>query len=234
MKRSIRSAVVLAGGCLLIATAAVASSRLQQDPAEHGKKVAEQLRGNMKDPAAMEAGMVKWQETMKKGPAHEFLTAAFVGEWDVETKMWMDPAAEPMASKGTATVESMFDGRYIRERFKGEMMGQQFEGESTTGFDNNKKLFVTSWMDSMSTGMMMMKGSISEDGKTLTFVGEMDEPMTGEMGKAIQMVLTVESPDKHTGTMSEILYGKPIKVMELAYTRKGGGGAGANRAGGGR
>ena len=222
MKRSMRqtAAVVAAGAFLMLMGGAVAS--LAQDPAEHGKKVAQQLRGDMSDPAAMEAGMAKWQELMKKGPAHEFLTSAFVGEWDVQTKMWMDPAGEPMTSKGTATIEPMFDGKFVRERFKGDMMGMQFEGESTTGFDNTKKLFVSTWMDSMGTGVMLMKGSISEDGKTLTFVGEMDEPMTGEMGKAIQMVITVDSADKHTGTMYEILYGKPMKVMELAYTRRAG------------
>ena len=136
--------------------------------------------------------------------------------------MWMDPAAEPMTSKGSATIEPLLGGRYIRERFKGDMMGQAFEGESTTGFDNVKRQFVTTWLDSMSTGIMTMKGSISPDGKTLTFIGEMDEPMSGEMGKAIKMVTVIESADRHTGAMYEILYGKEFKVMEIAYTRAGG------------
>ncbi len=212
MKRPIHF-LVLAGGCLLLGTVAYAV----QDSATLGKKVADSIRSQMQDPAAME----KWQETMKTGPAHEFLTKAFVGEWDTEMKMWMDPKAEPMASKGKATVEPLFDGRYIRERFKGDFMGQAFEGEGTTGFDNNKKLFFSSWLDSMSTGMMTMKGSISPDGKTLTFVGEMDEPMSGEMGKAIKSVITIDSADRHRMEMYEILYGEPFKVMEITYTRAG-------------
>ena len=217
MMRNSRLAV-LVGGCLLVGTVAFTALA---DPAELGKQVAAKLRGDMNDPAAMQAAMAKWQELGKTGPAHEFLQAAFVGEWDVETKMWMDPAGEPMTSKGTATIEPIFDGRYVRERFKGEMMGQPLQGESTAGYDNVRKLFVSTWLDSMSTGMMTMKGSISPDGKTLTFVGDMDEPMTGEMGKPVQMVIAVESADRHIATMSEILYGKPTKVMEMTYTRTG-------------
>lgn len=214
MKLSIRSFLV-AGGCLLMGTVAIA---VQQDPAELGKKVAQQLRAGMEDPAAM----AKWEETMKTGPAHDFLQEAFVGEWNLEAKMWMDPKADPMVSNGTASIEPMFGNRYIRERVKADMMGQPWEGEGTTGFDNNKKLFVSTWMDSMGTGIMMMKGSIGPDGKTMTFIGEMDEPMSGEMGKAIKIAITVDSKDKHRMEMYEILYGEPFKVMELTYTRKAG------------
>ena len=128
-----------------------------------------------------------------------------------------------MTSEGTATIEPVFGGRFIRERFKADMMGQPFEGESTTGYDNNKKQFVSTFIDSMSTGMTHMKGSISPDGRTLTFIGEMDEPMSGEMGKAFRIRITVESADTHTMEMSEILYGEPFKVMEVTYTRTGGG-----------
>lgn len=214
MKRTIRFAA-LAGALVLAGTTAMA---MRQDPGELGKKVAESLRGGMEDPAAME----KWQKTLQTGPAHEFLVKTFAGNWTTEVKMWMDPAGEPMTSKGSATCEPILNGRFIRERFKGNMMGQEFEGEGTTGFDNNRKLFISSWLDSMSTGMMTMKGSISPDGRTLTFIGDMDEPMTGEVGKPIKMVIHVDSPDKHTSTMYEILYGQDMKVMEITYTRAGG------------
>src|SRR5690606_6775332 len=129
-----------------------------------------------------------------------------------------------MTSKGTATIESMFDGRFVRERVEADMMGQPWQGEGTTGYDNTKKQFVSTWMDSMGTGIMLMKGSISPDGKTLTFIGDMDEPMTGEMGKAIRISITVDSRNSHRMEMFEILYGEPIKVMELTYTRRGQGG----------
>lgn len=204
----------LAAGCLFAGSIAL---NPQQDPGDLGKKVADSIRASMEDPAAMQ----KWMETTKTGTAHEFLSKAFVGQWNTEVKMWMDPAAEPMTTKGSATIEPILGGRFIRERFKGEMMGQPFEGESTTGFDNNKKQFVASWLDSMSTGMISLKGSISPDGKTITLIGEMDEPMSGEMGKAIKMVTVIESADKHRGEMYEILYGKEFKVMEIAYTRAG-------------
>jgi hypothetical protein len=219
MKNAIRS-IAVAAGCLVAGTVAFAA--FQQDPSEVGKQVADQVRAAAQDPAAMQ----KWEETMKLGPAHEFLQQAFTGEWDLEIKMWMDPQADPMTSKGTATIEPMFGGRFVRERVKADMMGQPWEGEGTTGYDNVKKQFISTWMDSMGTGIMMMRGSISPDGKTLTFIGEMDEPMTGEMGKAIRVAITVDSKDRHRMQMSEILYGDPFTVMELTYTRKGTNGGG--------
>ncbi len=214
MTSSLRT-IALAGGCLLAGTIGFAVQ--QQDATESGRKVAEQIRGAMESPEAM----ARWQETLHTGPAHQFLADAFKGEWNLEMKMWMDPAGDPLVSQGTATVEPILGGRFIRERVKANLMGQPWEGEGTTGYDNNRKLFVSSFIDSMTTGIALMKGSISPDGKTLTFFGDMDEPMSGEIGKPIKMVITVDSKDQHTMRMYEVLYGDEFKVMELVYTRRG-------------
>ena len=202
---------VVTAGVFLAAVALIARA----DPAVIGKQLADKMKAKMTDPAAMQ----RWQESQQLGQPHEFLKQAFVGKWKTTMKMWMDQSAPPMSSDGEATIEPLFGGRYVREHHTGNVMGQVFEGESTTGYDNNKKLFVSSWVDNMSTGIMTMKGSIGPDGKTVTYVGEMDEPMSGEMGKAFKLVHTIESKDAFKMEMFEILYGEPFKVMEIDYTR---------------
>ncbi len=186
------------------------------DISEQGKEIFEQLRSQKTDPAAMQA----WMKTTEMGLPHEFLEDAFVGEWKTTTKMYMDPEGEPMTSTGTAIVKPIFGGKFIEETYQSTMMGQPYSGRSTVGYDNTRKLFVSSWVDSMSTGISQMHGSIGPDGKTMTFVGDMNEPMSGEMGKAFKFVISIESEDRHVAKMYEVLYGDPFVVMEITYERK--------------
>lgn len=182
-----------------------------------GKEIADNLRGSMTEPEAMQ----RWMKTTEMGLPHEFLQKAFVGEWKTTTKLYMDPTGEPMVSEGTASAKAIFGGKFIEETFESSMMGQPFSGRSTSGYDNTKKLFVTSWVDSMATGISTMEGSISLDGTTLTYFGSMNEPMSGEMGKSYKTTIIIESPDKHVMTMYEVLYGEPFRVMEITYERAG-------------
>ncbi|MEM1331634.1 MAG: DUF1579 domain-containing protein [Planctomycetota bacterium] len=210
-----KSIVRTAAVCLTAAL--TASPVLAGDPTDLGKQVAEEMMKAAQDPAAMQ----KWMASGQPGVAHEFLVAAFVGEWDVTMKMWMDPEGEPTVAEGTSTVTEMLEGRFIREEFTVPMMGMPFTGIGFTGYDNNRKLFVASWMDTMSTGISTMAGSVNEDGTVLTFVGEMNEPMTGQVGKAYMSVNTIHGPDHHTFEMWEVLYGEPFKVMQIEYRRSG-------------
>lgn len=200
---------------LLAATLLVASPALADSAVEKGKKISESIRDTMMKPGAMDA----WMKTTQPGLPHEFLNDAFVGEWTTTSQVFMDQSGEPMVSEGKATVKPIMGGKFIEETFEGAMMGQPFSGRSTVGYDNVRKLFVSSWVDSMSTGITQMYGSISLDGTMMTFVGEMFEPMSGEMGKAYKLTITLDSPDQHTARMYEVVYGEPFMVMEIVYKR---------------
>src|SRR4030042_878044 len=58
----------------------------------------------------------KMMEMMMKygtpGKNHEILKK-YVGDWDVETKSWPTPGAEPMTGKGSMNNELIFDGRSV-------------------------------------------------------------------------------------------------------------------------
>ena len=62
-------------------------------------------------------------------------------------------------------------GRYLEQRFKGDIMGMPFEGIGYTGYDNVKKQYWGTWMDNMSTGMMTSTGTAPPTGRSWTFNG---------------------------------------------------------------
>ncbi|MES2881965.1 MAG: DUF1579 domain-containing protein, partial [Bacteroidota bacterium] len=106
------------------------------------------------------------------GPQHAMLKKDD-GVWTAETKMWMAPDAPPLESKASVTNKMIMGGRYQQSTFKGDMMGMPFEGTSTVGYDNAKKLWVSSWIDNWSTGIMNMEGTWDEATKTASYTGKM-------------------------------------------------------------
>lgn len=152
------------------------------------------------------------------GPEHKKL-AAMEGEYDVVTKMWMDPAMPPMESKGKSAVKMILGGRYLREKFEGDMMGEKFEGLGLTGYDTFKKKFVGTWVDTMSTGITQLEGSLSADGKTMTMQGETFDAMQNQV-----FTMKIVSSYRDNGGMLSEFYrveadGKEAKMMEIQYTR---------------
>lgn len=167
----------------------------------------------------MAEGMQKWMEMMTPGEPHKQL-ADRIGTWTGTMKVWMDPSQPPMESAFTAVVKWKLEGRFIEEEFKAEFMGQPFTGYAVVGYDNYAKQYVSTWIDSMNTAMSMMKGSMSPDGTMMTMFGQMNEPMTGELGKTVMYRTTEKSKDQAVMEAFEVQYGEPFKVMEITYNRK--------------
>ena len=168
----------------------------------------------------MEEMTKRWQAYATPGSNHKVLEP-LVGEWTVEARYWMGgQGSEPMESKGTAKVQWVLGGRYLQEEFSGEMMQRPFQGIGVTAYDNFKKKYLSTWIDSMGTGIFTSEGSVDETGKVLTFLGKMDEPATGEKDKPTKYIVRIISPDKHTFEMHDLGLGAKSKVMEMTYTRK--------------
>src|SRR5687767_13932178 len=98
-----------------------------------------------------------WQQYMTPGEPHKMM-ASWSGTWNAEVTSWDKPGATPRTSTGKAVNKTILNGLYQTSSFKGNMMGMPFEGVSTTGYDNHKKKFITSWIDNMGSGIMHMEG----------------------------------------------------------------------------
>jgi hypothetical protein len=162
--------------------------------------------------------MAKAMEMMKPGPEHQKLVA-FAGDWTVSSKFWMDPSQPAMESTGTATFSTIFDGRYLKQEYSGDMMGDKFTGIGFEGYDNTTKKYQTFWIDSMSTMMFKLDGSSSDGGKTIEYKGEMPCPMVEGLVKA-RWVHKHVSNDQFTMDMYMTPKDKELKTGELVYTRK--------------
>jgi hypothetical protein len=170
-----------------------------------------------KKAAEQKAMMDAWMKSMTPGEGHKKLTP-FVGTFDVKVRSWMAPGAPPAESSGSAENRWVLGGRYVEENFDGQFMGQPFSGIGYTGYDNIKKAFVSTWMDNMSTSIMVTKGSM--EGNTMTSSGTMDDPMSGK-AQVVNNKVTIADNDHHTMEMwGSGPDGKAFKMMEISYSRK--------------
>lgn len=166
------------------------------------------------DPATNPAAM----ELMQPGPEHTRL-AKTVGTWDVSVTHWPKPGEPPHQTKGTSTFVSVYDGRYLREEFTGDFNGKPFSGTGTIGYDRAAKHYVTTWYDSMGTGIAYLTGTGSPDSREVIYRGSMvcaGRPGTTQM----RHVLVQETDDRFSITMFSANNGPEQKSMELIYTRR--------------
>lgn len=145
-----------------------------------------------------------------------------IGQWDAVVKLWMneqgvaDASIEPMVSKGKEVNRKLGEFWCI-STFKGEFAGMPFEGHSVSGFDPIKKKFVGSWTDSFTPNAMHMVGTYDEATKTLTS----QTKGIGMDGKEVIGQSTLVYKDEQTRLLTtyEFVDGKPVKSMEITYTR---------------
>lgn len=167
------------------------------------------------DPAAIQKAM---EDFAKPGDMHKWL-AKFTGTWDGRIVEFSNPA-KPDTSKAVEVVGMTLNGLYQTTTFIGKVQGMAFEGRSITGYDNAKKVFVNSWIDNMSSGIVSMTGIYDEKTKTLNFAGTQTNPVTAK-DMSIRQEMIVIDDDSYTlvmyGTGQD---GKEAKFMEGFFKRR--------------
>jgi uncharacterized protein DUF1579 len=173
-----------------------------------------------------EAEMKQMMELAKLNENHKVL-ATTDGTYSYVVKMWMDPKGQPTESKGTATRKAIMDGRYVTGEYSGtfkmpgadgKMKDMNFKGMSLDGYDNVKKKFVSSWIDNMGTGIMMMDGAYDAGTKTFTYTA--DYEMMPGMKSKVREVIKMTDKDHMTMEYYEDRGQGEAKSMEINYTRK--------------
>ena len=198
--RNLLFILILIACCPMLMTSAMAEDKKMEQPL---------------DPQAM---MDLYTKLAVPGEPHK-LFASLVGSWTTQTKEWMEPGKPPIESTGVAEMEMLLGGRFLQQKFSGSMMDQPYSGIGISAYDNILERYVSTWMDSMSTGIFMMEGTASADGRTITLKGQHAEPGGGYMThRAIWKIIdnntqTFEMYGAHHG-------GEEMKMMEITYTRK--------------
>ena len=168
--------------------------------------------------AEQKAEMEAYTKAGTPGAPHKAM-AATVGTYATRVKSWHEPGQPPMEESGTATRTMALDGRVLVEEFKGSMMGMPFTGHGMRGYDNVTGKHWSTWMDSMSTGLMVSEGTCDEKG-ACSFTGSWNDPVK-------KAPVTARMTSRWTSPTVEVfeMYGpgrdgKEMKMMEITYTRK--------------
>jgi hypothetical protein len=172
-----------------------------------------------KKPSAAEQEMMeKWVKAGTPGPEHQKM-AKMAGKWKAKVTNWMAPGAPPQTSDATTEYRTIMGGRYLEQEFHGTMgPDQPFEGHGIDGFDNVTKEHFGTWIDSMSTSAMILRGKCAE-GKKCTLKGKMADPIAGKE-VPVSTVMTVKDDNNFTWEMhTPGPDGKPFKSLEIVYTR---------------
>ncbi len=177
-----------------------------------GKKVKQE--GKMD----MQAIMKVYKKLGTPGPQHRVL-AGMTGSWATKTGACMEPGKPPVESTGTCEQKMVLGGRFLQQEFNGEMMGGTFSGIGFTGYDNHTRKYVSTWMDSMGTGILFFEGTAGPDGRTITQEARMDDPIKGPM--TWRSVTKIVNDNTHEFELFGIdKTGNEEKMMGITYTRK--------------
>lgn len=143
------------------------------------------------------------------------------GVWTGEAKMWKAPDTEPMISTTNATITPMYDGRYVKCEYEGQMPGMgTFNGLGLYGYDNIAQEFQSTWIDNHSSGVMYGTGKLSSDGTTLTWTYSYHCPIN-------KKPTTLREIDRITGANTKTMEmwgkdpktGEEFKMMQIDFTR---------------
>lgn len=172
----------------------------------------------LKDKMNMEAIMEVYRKLGTPSEPHRVL-ASMAGSWNAKVKSWPEPNKPPVESSGTCVQRMVLGGRFLQQEFTGDMMGTIFTGIGFTGYDNHAGKYVSTWMDSMGTGILFFEGTAGGDGKTITQENHHNDPVRGPM--TWRSVTRIIDDNTWVFEMYSIYEkGKEEKGMEITYTRK--------------
>ena len=161
--------------------------------------------------------MQAYQQAAMVGPKHTEL-AETVGTWDAVVEFWMAADAPPSVSKGKSVRTMTLGGRYMRDDFTSDMMGQTFKGEMMLGYNNTLGVWESNWCDNMSTSMTRGIGTEQKDG-TIRWDFLETNPVTKSIDKTWGFTRQL-GPGKERLEFWNDHGGSDFKMMQITYTKR--------------
>lgn len=159
-----------------------------------------------------------WSRAWTPGEAHERL-ASRAGLWKLTTRTWADPSEEPVVTETTAVREMVLGGRYLQEHLVGEIQGIPFEARGYLGYDNVTGRWWSTWMDTLSTAVVLTTGTRDPQADEIVLTGEYADPLTGET-RSVRTIHRFLDVDTEAFEWWEVRDGTHVKTMEILYQRQ--------------
>ena len=150
---------------------------------------------------------------------HEWLMQ-FVGEWEADVEVSMDPAKPPEKAKGMESVRQL-GGFWIVADYRGTFMDKPFNGIFTIGYAPEKRRYVGTWIDSLGSHLWTYEGTLDAAGKILTL--ESEGPCPATPGKLVRFKEQIELKTKDQRVFTSSMLGedgKWVVGMTINYRRK--------------
>lgn len=143
----------------------------------------------------------------------------YVGEWESEGETFMGPDKPSMKLKGTEKVRSL--GFFVIGEIKSALAEMPYEQVYTIGYDGEKKKYVGTVVDTMTSYIWPTEGTVDESGEKLTLLMEGPCPMNPSGWAKFRESTEFKSAD-HRIFMSEILGedGQWFTLMRIDARRK--------------
>lgn len=164
--------------------------------------------------------MIKaWDDYMKPGNEHLMLSKS-VGNWEAAISFYSPDGSLTSTSPGIkAETKMVLGNRYQHSTYSGKMNGMPFEGMNTIAFDNARKVYISTWIDNMGTGLMYAEGTFNDARKTMTFKGTATDVVSRKQ-IPFREVFTIIDDNNQLMEMYDTKDGKEVKTMSIKLIRK--------------
>ncbi|MFG0328011.1 MAG: DUF1579 family protein [Phycisphaerales bacterium JB037] len=144
----------------------------------------------------------------------------FVGEWETTTRLH-GFGDEPAESTGTARFFWQIPGRWLAQEIRTEVMGTPLHGFGLQGYDAMTGQFDGSYVDNVTPGIVLTRGTLDAAGAVLKQFGEAIESRGMANAEPTRYVTRIEGDHRFVFEVSEFRGGEYGLTVEIEYRRKG-------------
>jgi hypothetical protein len=142
-----------------------------------------------------------------------------IGNWTFESEALVAPGQPKVKAKGTEQVRALGSFWVVLES-KLAIAGSPMENVMTIGVGGSGKALEGTFISSMMGTMVVYKGSLSKDGKTLELMTEMPDPSKGGKKTKMKDVISLQSDNQRTlKSFALDDGGKWVEFLSAKYTR---------------
>jgi len=106
--------------------------------------------------------------------SHTELFEKMIGKWEGNCRTWFEPGKLADESKVSGEITKVFEGQFIRHRYKGMIQGKPRHGEEIIAFNSVTKMYQSSWIDDFHMNYAIMFSQGSATGRGFFVKGEYD------------------------------------------------------------
>ena len=152
-------------------------------------------------------------------PEHVWLDK-FVGEWRIKTVMMMGADDVDSMPEGREVVTKLGDLWVVGEGSSPTPDGSAMEYKISFGYDVSFKHYTMVWIGNISSHAWLSKGSVSNDGKTMTLISiGPDMVKDGETAEYREVITMEDENNRFQASYGKDENGEWVQFMKAHYTR---------------